>query len=94
MRELSVWTFRAVSLSGGGLLLLLVARLRGIPLGVPRAHTLDALVFSSPQAPPIQVYQGGQLRLDGSRLCRPGAEPGLREQLAQDFARTMGELWA
>ena len=38
MHELSVWTFRAVSLSGGGLLLLLVARLRGIPLGVPRAH--------------------------------------------------------
>jgi formimidoylglutamate deiminase len=63
-------------------------------LGMPGAQTLDSLVFSSPQVPPIQVYQGGQLRLDGSRLCRPGAEPGLREQLAQDFARTMGELWA
>jgi formimidoylglutamate deiminase len=63
-------------------------------LGIPGAQTLDALVFSSPQVPPSQVYQGGQLRLDGRRLCRPGAEPGLREQLAQDFARTMGELWA
>ena len=63
-------------------------------LGVPGAQTLDALVFSSPQVPPIQVYQGGQLRIDGSQLCRPGAKPGLREQLAQDFARTMGELWA
>ena len=63
-------------------------------LGVPSAQTLDALVFSSPHALPAQVYQGGQLRLDGSRLCRSGAAPGLHEQLAQDFARTMGELWA
>ena len=62
-------------------------------LGVPGQQALDALVFSSPHTAPAQVYQGGQQRLDGSRLCRPGAEPGLREKLAQDFARTMGELW-
>ena len=62
-------------------------------LGVPDAQTLDALVFSSPHARIAQVYQGGRLRLDGGELCRPGAEPGLRQRLAQDFARTMGELW-
>ena len=63
-------------------------------LGVPGAQTLDGLVFSSPHKAPAQVYQGGQLRLNGTRLCRPGVEPGLGEQLAQDFARTMRELWA
>jgi formimidoylglutamate deiminase len=63
-------------------------------LGMPGEQTLDALVFSSPHTATAQAYQGGQLRLDGARLCRPGAEPGLREKLAQDFARTMGELWA
>ena len=62
-------------------------------LGVPGAQTLDALVFSSPHTAPAQVYQGGQLRLAGSELSHPGAEPGLRQRLAQDFARTMGELW-
>ena len=63
-------------------------------LGVPGAQTLDALVFSSPHAQIAQVYQGGQIRIDDDRLCRPGAEPELRESLAQGFARTMGELWA
>jgi formimidoylglutamate deiminase len=62
-------------------------------LGVPGEQTLDALVFSSPHTAPAQVYQGGQLRLAGSELSHPGAEPGLRQRLAQDFARTMGELW-
>lgn len=37
LRELSVWTFRGLAVAGAGLLLLLVARLRGIPLTVPRA---------------------------------------------------------
>lgn len=40
MREISVWTFRAVSMTGAGLLLLLAARLRGQPLAVPRSHWL------------------------------------------------------
>src|SRR6476620_4798330 len=38
VREVSVWTFRAFSLTGSGLLLLGFARLRGIPLAIPRAH--------------------------------------------------------
>ncbi|MGE0423106.1 MAG: DMT family transporter [Reyranellaceae bacterium] len=37
LRELSVWTFRGLAVMGAGLLLLAIARLRGIPLGVPRA---------------------------------------------------------
>ncbi|MDF2462361.1 MAG: EamA family transporter [Ramlibacter sp.] len=38
VREVSVWTFRAVSLVIAGLLLLAVARLRGESLRVPRSH--------------------------------------------------------
>lgn len=38
VREVSVWTFRAVSLVVAGLLLLVIARLRGESLRVPRAH--------------------------------------------------------
>jgi len=49
MREVSVWTFRAISMTGAGLLLLAVARLRGQPLAVPRRHwralLLGALVY-------------------------------------------------
>ncbi|MEZ5658546.1 MAG: DMT family transporter [Burkholderiaceae bacterium] len=36
MREISVWTFRAVSVTGAGLTLLLIARMRGQSLKVPR----------------------------------------------------------
>ncbi len=38
LREMSVWTFRFVSLGVGGVLLLAVARARGQPLSVPRKH--------------------------------------------------------
>jgi len=38
MRELSVWTFRAATALGGGLLLLGIARLRGLDLTIPRQH--------------------------------------------------------
>ncbi len=38
MREISVWTFRAVSMVGSGLVLLLIARLMGLPIAVPRRH--------------------------------------------------------
>lgn len=38
MREVSVWTFRAVNLGGAGLLLLALARARGEPVAIPRAH--------------------------------------------------------
>jgi drug/metabolite transporter (DMT)-like permease len=37
MREISVWTFRAISVTGAGLVLLFIARLRGQSLAVPRA---------------------------------------------------------
>jgi drug/metabolite transporter (DMT)-like permease len=38
VREMSVWTFRSISLPVAGLLLLGVARLRGLPLAIPRSH--------------------------------------------------------
>ncbi len=38
MREISVWTFRSISLTCAGLLLLAVARARGQSLAVPRRH--------------------------------------------------------
>ena len=38
VREVSVWTFRAVSLVGSGLVLLAVARVRGESLRIARAH--------------------------------------------------------
>ncbi len=38
VREVSVWTFRAVSVSIAGAMLLLVARLRGQSLVIPRRH--------------------------------------------------------
>jgi len=37
VREISVWTFRAVSMSFAGLSLLAIAALRGLPLSIPRA---------------------------------------------------------
>jgi drug/metabolite transporter (DMT)-like permease len=38
VREVSVWTFRAVSLVAAGLLLMVIARLRGESLRIPRSH--------------------------------------------------------
>lgn len=38
VREVSVWTFRAVSVLGAGLFLLAVARSRGQSLAIPRRH--------------------------------------------------------
>lgn len=38
MRELSVWTFRAITLAAGGMILLAIARLRGHTLAIPRAE--------------------------------------------------------
>ena len=43
MREVSVWTFRAVSMTGAALLLLAVARLRGQSLVLPRRFWLPVL---------------------------------------------------
>ncbi len=38
VRELSVWTFRGFAMATGGLTLLLFARLRGVPLAIPRRY--------------------------------------------------------
>lgn len=38
LREVSVWTFRSVSMTGAALLLLALARLRGQPLAIARRH--------------------------------------------------------
>jgi len=38
VREVSVWTFRAVSLTAAGVLLLAFARICGISIRIPRAH--------------------------------------------------------
>jgi len=38
VREVSVWTFRSVSMVGAGLVLLSIARLRGQPMGLPRRY--------------------------------------------------------
>lgn len=46
VREISVWTFRAVTLVAPGLLLLAVARLRGESLRIPRAHWGTMIVTS------------------------------------------------
>ena len=43
MAEISVWTFRALSMTGAALLLLSVARLRGQSLVLPRQHWLPVL---------------------------------------------------
>jgi drug/metabolite transporter (DMT)-like permease len=47
VREVSVWTFRAVSVCVGGVLLLLVARMRGQSLVIERRHwrTIAAATF-------------------------------------------------
>jgi len=49
VREVSVWTFRAVSLTVAGMLLLAFARARGLPTAIPRRHwpavTAAALVY-------------------------------------------------
>lgn len=49
VREVSVWTFRAISLAGAGVLLLAFARWRGTPLAIARRHwpavTAAALIY-------------------------------------------------
>ncbi len=49
MREISVWTFRALTLGTGGVILLAIARARGLSLKIPRQHWttvgLSAMVY-------------------------------------------------
>ena len=44
LRELSVWTFRSISMVGAGSLLLLIARLRGLPMAIPRQYWRTVLL--------------------------------------------------
>lgn len=44
LREFSVWTFRSVSMVGAGSLLLLIARLRGLPMAIPRQYWRTVLL--------------------------------------------------
>jgi drug/metabolite transporter (DMT)-like permease len=46
VREVSVWTFRAASLVGAGMLLLAIARVRGESLRIPRTHWLTVVAAS------------------------------------------------
>ncbi|MSR12969.1 MAG: DMT family transporter [Gammaproteobacteria bacterium] len=46
MREFSVWTFRTLSLSSGGMLMLVVARLRGESLRIPREFWPEMVLTS------------------------------------------------
>lgn len=46
MREISVWTFRALTVPLSGAMLLAVAALRGLPLAIPREHR-GTLVLAS-----------------------------------------------
>jgi drug/metabolite transporter (DMT)-like permease len=46
MREVSVWTFRSITVLGAGAALLLLARLRGHSLRVPREHWVTLLLAS------------------------------------------------
>ncbi len=47
LQEISVWTFRSITAPACGLILLAVARLRGMPMHIPREHwpTLAAASF-------------------------------------------------
>jgi len=47
VREISVWTFRAVAVLSAGLMLLAVARLRGLSLQIPRQHWLRIAAATS-----------------------------------------------
>jgi cytosine/adenosine deaminase-related metal-dependent hydrolase len=58
-------------------------------LGVPSENVLDALVFSSPDARPQDVFVAGQPVVRGGTSVS-----ALWPQLQQDFVRTMKTLWA
>jgi drug/metabolite transporter (DMT)-like permease len=44
VREVSVWTFRGIAMLGSGTALLLFARMRGIPLAIPRRYWKTVLL--------------------------------------------------
>jgi formimidoylglutamate deiminase len=60
-------------------------------LGIPGDHVLDALVFSSPQPAFKDVFVAGQRTL--AETDTHGEHTAERAAIAQDFTRTMRELW-
>jgi formimidoylglutamate deiminase len=53
-------------------------------LGIPADHLLDALVFSSPQAPLREVFVAGERQLP----------EGLPDDFARAMRQAMRELWS
>jgi drug/metabolite transporter (DMT)-like permease len=47
VREVSVWTFRGVAMAGAGLSLLLIARIRGVPMTIPRRYWKTVFLATS-----------------------------------------------
>jgi formimidoylglutamate deiminase len=62
-------------------------------LGVPPEYTLDALVFSSPDARLKDVFVAGNQHLAAGRVCGPNFDSELWPQLAREFVSTMKTLW-
>ncbi len=63
-------------------------------LGVPAENVLDALVFSSPESRFKDVYVAGNRTLAGSVSAAAKEQTGEWAAIAQDYARTMKELWS
>ncbi len=47
VREVSVWTFRGFAMAGAGLSLLLIARIRGVPMTIPRRYWKTVFLATS-----------------------------------------------
>jgi formimidoylglutamate deiminase len=62
-------------------------------LGVPSENVLDALVFSSPDAPPHDVFVAGRQVVRAAQVVGNLSTSELWPQLQKDFVRTMKTLW-
>lgn len=62
-------------------------------LGVPADHVLDALVFSSPEARFTDVFVAGRQVVSGGHIGNGTAGLAIRQQVTQDYVRTMQQLW-
>ena len=62
-------------------------------LGVPDAHLLDALLFSSPVARFSDVFVAGQPVMQAGQVCGPRQTAALWPQLATNFTQVMKQIW-
>jgi formimidoylglutamate deiminase len=62
-------------------------------LGVPAAHVLDALVFSSPEARFSDVFVGGKQVVKDGQFGGAQSDPDAWRQIRQGFVKTMQQLW-